>query len=330
MPVIPNNRTGLYDHFTVALASVTLVDGETSTVLPRPASASSPSSSPTSPSPPIEVILDSGTTLTYLPPSITTPLFALLNAVDDDRGSGVTYVDCDLRARKDLYLTFRFPAGRGRAPPGAGPNNTITDSDSAAAEDAVIHVPATEFILDDLQPYLRSGVLLPPADLPWPATRACRMGVVAASRPDDDDRYGYDDGSSDHDGGHGPPYLVGDTFLRSAYAVYDLVHHAVGLAQSNLAAVDADADADDGRNPGRVVELVANETIPAALKGVPVPDGPVGEWIGVAGRGGDGKGGGGEENAAPASGTAVGRMGVVLVASGLSVLVGTGLVPGWW
>ncbi|KXX78335.1 putative aspartic-type endopeptidase opsB [Madurella mycetomatis] len=206
--VIPNNQTGLYDHFTVALTSVTATSDSGITNLL--ASDSSP----------IEIILDSGTTLTYLPESMTAPLFRLVDAFDDTDGftaTGLVYADCALRSRTDLFLTYQF----------GGPTGPV------------INVSAAEMIMDDLKPYIFSGGLILPSDIPWPNDRVCRMGVMTAD--------------------HEPPYLVGDTFLRSAYVVYDLTNNVIAMAQSNVNATSS-----------RVIEIPTNGTVPL-VTGVATP-----------------------------------------------------------
>ncbi|GAB1316865.1 hypothetical protein MFIFM68171_07075 [Madurella fahalii] len=195
--VIPNNETGLYDHFTVALTSVTATSGsETTSLLATGANH-------------IEVILDSGTTLTYLPPSLSVPIYSLVGVYDDTDGSGVVFADCSLRSRTDLFLTYQFGGPMG----------------------PVINVSAAEMIMDDLKPYIFSGGLILPSNIPWSTDRVCRLGVMTA----DDET----------------PFLFGDTFLRSAYVVYDLSNHVIGMAQSNV-----------GTTSTNLIEITANGTVP--------------------------------------------------------------------
>ena len=210
MPIVGNNVTGevVYDHFTVPVTTITAVGPQQNTSLfSNTASVSNE---------PLYVILDSGTSLTYLPSTVTNSLFKLLNTYDDtsSRGSGQILVDCDLRQKSGLTISFQFN----------GPNGPV------------INVPATEFILDDLKSYISSGAIAVPSNLPWSKDRVCRMGIM----PGDE---------------QAPTYLIGDTFLRSAYVVYDLTNHEIGMAQSN---VDSDSS--------KVVEIV--DGIPAAT-GVP-------------------------------------------------------------
>jgi hypothetical protein len=53
------------------------------------------------------------------------------------------------------------------------------------------------------------------------------------------------------------PYLLGDTFLRSAYVVYDLKNNLIGIAQTNF-----------GSTKTNVVELQASATSIPNLSGV--------------------------------------------------------------
>jgi hypothetical protein len=184
---------------------------------------------------PIAAILDSGTSFTYVPPSMANPIFSLLNVVDDTDNSGEILVDCALRSRTDLFLTFQFN----------GPSGPV------------VNVSAAELIVDDLQPYIASGGLELPRGLPFPDERVCRMGIYP---------------TSDHD------YLLGDTFLRSAYVVYDLSNNVIGMAQSNVNATKSN-----------VVEIEAGQTVPLAT-GVATPAAQ--ETSGSQTTGGAGGGGG--------------------------------------
>ncbi|KAK4136005.1 acid protease [Trichocladium antarcticum] len=209
VPTIANKKTGAHDHFTVALTSLTAVS-------PSAQNSTALSTSPT----PLEVILDSGTSMTYLPPSVTRPLYRMLNAIDDTSGSGSgqILVDCAQRTNTDLHLAFQFN----------GPSGPV------------VNVSAAEFILDDLRPYIAQGSLALPRNLPWKKDNTCRVGVLPAE--------------------HEPPYLVGDTFLRSAYVVYDLDNHAIGLAQSALGAAGS-----------KIVEIKKGQGVPKVSGVAPPP-----------------------------------------------------------
>ena len=57
--------------------------------------------------------------------------------------------------------------------------------------------------------------------------------------------------------GESNPYILGDTFLRSAYVVYDLTHNEIGLGQTNF-----------GSTTSNIVELKAADSGIPALTGV--------------------------------------------------------------
>ncbi|KAI1263892.1 aspartic peptidase domain-containing protein [Xylariaceae sp. FL1019] len=134
----------------------------------------------------IDVVLDSGTTLTYLPSTVAERVFAAFNAYDDSQGTGLVYINCDYLADKpDMTFDFRFGA--------SGP---------------LIRVPIDEMILDNVKAYVELGLQLPDLDF----DNVCSLGLQAL------DDY----------------YLLGDTFLRSAYVVYDISSLSIGMAQANL------------------------------------------------------------------------------------------------
>ncbi|EGS19540.1 uncharacterized protein CTHT_0050140 [Thermochaetoides thermophila DSM 1495] len=195
----------IYDHFVVSLTSVTShADGQETVRL-------------TSSDANIPVVLDSGTSFAYFPSTITKPLYDSLGAYDDttsEFGSGEVYVDCKYRSQSDRYLSFQFNG----------------------ADGPVISVPASEYILDDLKPYIRAGLWPLPANLPF--SDVCRMAIRTQNQS--------------------PPYIVGDSFLRSAYVVYDLEYNRVGLAQANTNA-----------NGSNIVEITGPIQ---SVKGVPMPD----------------------------------------------------------
>ncbi|KAI1339351.1 aspartic peptidase domain-containing protein [Xylariaceae sp. FL0016] len=142
----------------------------------------------------IPVILDSGTTLTYLPTSIANRIFDAFGAYDDSSYTGLVYIDCGyLTNNPDLTFDFQFGGTSG----------------------PIIKVPVDEMVLDNVKGYQEIGLDVP-SDLPF--DDVCSFGIQSNS--------GY--------------YLLGDTFLRSAYVVYDLTNKKIGLAQSNLNATETD------------------------------------------------------------------------------------------
>ncbi|KAK3336636.1 aspartic peptidase domain-containing protein [Cercophora scortea] len=145
-------------------------------------------------------ILDSGTTLTYLPDYLAQQIFDKFGAVTDarKRGTGLTLIDCELlNAEPDLIMTFRFG--------------------NSTAGQSTIDVPIWEMVLDILQGYED----LLPSNLPW--DHACLFGIQSTGP--------FESSGSVTNGNFA---LLGETFLRSAYVVYDLTHVQIGMAQANL------------------------------------------------------------------------------------------------
>lgn len=175
VPVIPDSDTDIYTSFTVTLSSliVNYTDGSPFTAVSQA----------------IPVILDSGTTLSYLPSRIADNIYAELGAVDDTSFSGLVYIDCGY-LRNESGVTFDFQFGGDDGP--------------------LVRVPVDELVLDNVKEYIDMGLPLPP-DLGF-EDDVCSFGIQPNTGV----------------------YLLGDTFLRSAYAVYDLKNNVVALAQANL------------------------------------------------------------------------------------------------
>ncbi|KAI1816040.1 eukaryotic aspartyl protease [Poronia punctata] len=132
----------------------------------------------------IAVLLDSGSSLTYLPDDMVETIYKRVQAEYDER-SNVAYVPCSL-AEEDMTLEFTFTSP------------TI----SVGMDELVIdlHQTGNSPIFDDGQP-------------------ACLFGIAPA--------------------GSGT-VVMGDTFLRSAYVVYDLENNRISLAQTNFNASFSD------------------------------------------------------------------------------------------
>ncbi|TGJ85703.1 hypothetical protein E0Z10_g3029 [Xylaria hypoxylon] len=127
---------------------------------------------------PIPVVLDSGTTFSYLPQDLAEEVWREVGAeytIVANDGSGVPLISCDLADSKG-YFSFGF-GGDG------GP---------------VIKVGMDELVIP-------SGTLNGQA--------VCQFGIQNFS---------------------GDPFLLGDTFLRSAYVVYDLENNEIGLAPTDF------------------------------------------------------------------------------------------------
>lgn len=123
---------------------------------------------------PAAVLLDSGSSLTYLPNAIVKEIYDDLS-VTYIPSDGVGYVPCSL-ANNDFNISYTFSS-------------------------PVINVSGRELVLDNGDSHFRNG------------DRACIFGIVPA------------DGSS---------AVLGDTFLRSAYVVYDLANNEISLANTNF------------------------------------------------------------------------------------------------
>ncbi|KAL8893691.1 MAG: hypothetical protein Q9192_005019 [Flavoplaca navasiana] len=127
---------------------------------------------------PLAVLLDSGSTITYLPQQLTDEVYAALGIeVDPSARPGYVDVDCSLA---DSVETLDF---------------TFTS--------VTISVPMSELILPGGR---RSST-------------GCMFGIA---------------GTESNVG------LFGDTFLRSAYVVYDLDNNEISLAQTNFDATTSD------------------------------------------------------------------------------------------
>ena len=165
LPLQPSTDTGAVDSFTVTFAGLNITGNggrnvyTTNTVAP--------------------VILDSGTTLTYLPDDIADAIAEGVGAVTSNEYGVV--VPCNLAQTQGQFY-FQF---------GNSENGPI------------IHSEISQFVI----PF--------PAEVRAPRFRggetACRWGI----RPAGDN-----------------PNLFGDTFLRSAYVVYNLEGNELGIAQT--------------------------------------------------------------------------------------------------
>jgi Eukaryotic aspartyl protease len=130
---------------------------------------------------PAAVLLDTGSTLTYLPNDITRSLYQRLHALPDTSSSTVlAYVPCAL-AQAERSLDFSFSGIK-------------------------ISVPFNELVLPS-KGSDGSGLRF------HDGTPACLLGIAPNG---------------------GGASVLGDSFLRSAYVVYDLANNQVSLAQTNF------------------------------------------------------------------------------------------------
>lgn len=169
-------QTGAFTSFIVALTSLT-------------AKSSTGNDTLTSTGFPIPVVLDSGTTLSYLPTDLAEQVWretgAIYNAAID-----LAVIPCSMQNSKGTF-TFGF----------AGPDGPK------------ITVGMDELVLD-----LTSGQAPTFSSGKYKGQEACEFGIQNFS--------------SD-------PFLLGDTFLRSAYVVYDLENNEIGIAATDFNATES-------------------------------------------------------------------------------------------
>jgi Eukaryotic aspartyl protease len=138
----------------------------------------------------VGVVLDSGTTLTYLPMDLATLIFNEVGAAYNAT-LGIALVDCSL-GNKNGTLDFGFGGH-------SGPQ---------------VSVPMSELV-NPIK--LTNGNFLTDSN----GKQVCRFGISAQAP------------------GATNSLLFGDTFLRSAYVVYDLENNQIGLAQAKLNTTDS-------------------------------------------------------------------------------------------
>jgi hypothetical protein len=152
----------------------------------------------------LAVLLDSGSSLTYLPDTLVQQIYSAVGA-QFDADEGAAYVPCSLaNDRRNLTFTFSSPA---------------------------VAVEMNELVLDLVtaggrRPTFQNGVT------------ACLFGIAPAGQ-----------GTN----------VLGDTFLRSAYVVYDLDNNQISLAQTRFNSSTSDVQeiaAGSGSVPGAT--LVTN------------------------------------------------------------------------
>lgn len=153
LPIIPESNT--YAEFIVALSSLGL-DGNKGSVFDNEN---------------IPVLLDSGSSLMYLPDNVAQALYKHYNA-EYDSNQGAAICDCNL-ANEEGSLDFTF-----------------------SSDGPTISVPLNELVL--VMGYQRGRPI-------------CILGIGPSG---------------------GSISVLGDTFLRSAYVVYDLENNQIGLAQT--------------------------------------------------------------------------------------------------
>ncbi|KAH7176654.1 aspartic peptidase domain-containing protein [Dactylonectria macrodidyma] len=158
-----------------------------------------------------KAILDSGSTICLLPASQTNDLWDAFD-IRTVTGLDVPFVDCAYADSKGDGISIDFTFG-----------------------DKTISVPMREMVVDSfasIQDEIMNDSQLSQIFDGWEG--ACMFGVASAA----------DYGVTDSDFA-----LLGDTFLRSAYVVYDLDNEQIGLAEANT-----------GTNDSDIIELKAGDT----------------------------------------------------------------------
>lgn len=176
IPVLPNQSSKNYTQFSVSIYSL---------------EAESPSGSDrlTTRQFPLAAVLDSGTTLTYLPQDLVESIWQEVGALYDDSVQAAI-LPCSSSNRPG-HFSFLF----------AGPDGPR------------INVTMAELVLNvtsGRRPRFDSG--------PYRGQAACQFGIQNTTQN---------------------TYILGDTFLRSAYVVYDLENNEIGLAPANYDAQQA-------------------------------------------------------------------------------------------
>jgi len=176
--IYPSSASGVIDAFTVAFTGLTITSPSGTDTI-TPSGYAQP------------VILDSGTTFTYVPDDLAQAIFNVVGA-QYSADAGITLAPCSTGSVAGT-LDFQF----------AGPNGPI------------IKVPISELVYpitntDGSQPTLADGQTV------------CSFGIEPASSL-----------------GQDTPLLFGDTLLRSAYVVYDLVNMRIGIAPTNFDSKDS-------------------------------------------------------------------------------------------
>ncbi|KAH6887952.1 aspartic peptidase domain-containing protein [Thelonectria olida] len=170
-----------------------------------------------------DAILDSGSTICLLPDSQVKDIYDAFD-IRTIQGVSVPFVDCAYADSKGDGITFNF-AFKGKTI--KVPMDEMVVNSFASVQDQIMGDSELSQIFDG-----------------WKG--ACMFGIGSASD------YGVDDSSF---------ALLGDTFLRSAYVVYDLTNQQIGLAEANVNATGSD-----------VVEFKAGDKDLPSVTGVDASD----------------------------------------------------------
>ncbi|MCJ1400376.1 hypothetical protein MMC11_003581 [Xylographa trunciseda] len=166
LPII--QEQGQFVEMIVALSGINLVANNTNTTVSKSTTA---------------VLLDSGSTLSYLPEDVSSAIYNALGVVFDTQ-QDQAFCQCSL-ANTTATIEFIFSG-------------------------QIISVPISEMVLEG-----GGGVQTKSGQ-----TLDCTFGIVAQPPQS----------------GPGTAYTLGDTFIRSAYIVYDLANNQISLAQTDFGA----------------------------------------------------------------------------------------------
>jgi len=196
LETLPIQKLGnSYSEFIIALTAVAV-------------STSSKTHNYSSSSLPVGVLLDSGSSLTYLPDGIVQDIYEDLG-VQYDSSNGIGLVPCSL-AEKDVNVSYTFSS-------------------------PTIDVGVNELVIDMGDYYFNNR------------ERACIFGIAPA-------------GAS--------TAVLGDTFLRSAYVVYDLANNEISLANTNFNTTESNVvEIGTGTDSVPSATVVANPVTSAAVGG---------------------------------------------------------------
>ncbi|GJC95768.1 eukaryotic aspartyl protease [Colletotrichum higginsianum] len=160
----------------------------------------------------LAVLLDSGSSLTYLPDDMATTIFSMVGAVYQ-QAEGVAFIPCSA-ANTGANMTFTF-------------------------SEATVTVPIDELVLDLVAITGKRTAFSNGVD-------ACLFGIAPAGT-----------GTN----------VLGDTFLRSAYVVYDIDNNEISLAQTKFNATSTNI-LEIGKGSGSVPSAVAVANPVSATNGL--------------------------------------------------------------
>lgn len=175
VPVIPNSKVDNYTAMLVPLTSVSASSSSGTDVLASNGA--------------LPAVLDSGTTLTYLPQDLAELAWEEAGAVWTPEAGGAC-VPCSFSSSNGVFV-YQFGGSGG---------------------------PSINVSMSELTMPLSSGPAPQFPSGPYQGQGACLFGIQNTT---------------------GEPFLLGDTFLRSAYVVYDLVNNEIALAQTDFDATSS-------------------------------------------------------------------------------------------